>query len=79
MQVAKVCAELKGMPELANGYNGVGFSQGGQFLRVGATDRCCLAAEVHTMDLCLARHGATPRSSFAPTFLVVDCTAWSIV
>ena len=30
-----MCAELRAIPELACGYNAVGFSQGGQFLRVG--------------------------------------------
>jgi len=34
-QVEAVCAELKAMPELEGGFNAVGFSQGGQFLRVG--------------------------------------------
>ena len=33
-QVSKVCEELQGMPELTDGFNAVGFSQGGQFLRV---------------------------------------------
>jgi hypothetical protein len=33
-QVAKVCNELRSIPELQGGFNAVGFSQGGQFLRV---------------------------------------------
>lgn len=35
-QVDKVCGSLAGMPELEGGFNMVGFSQGGQFLRVRA-------------------------------------------
>jgi hypothetical protein len=31
-----VCAQLREVPELKNGYNAIGFSQGGQFIRVGA-------------------------------------------
>ena len=34
MQVATVCTQLKGLKELKKGFNAVGFSQGGQFLRV---------------------------------------------
>merc|ERR1739845_87730 len=32
-QVKQVCADLKNQPELANGFNALGFSQGGQFMR----------------------------------------------
>merc|ERR1711862_276837 len=32
-QVDKACKTLKGIPELAGGFNAVGFSQGGQFMR----------------------------------------------
>lgn len=38
-QVSQVCEELKGIPELQNGFNAVGFSQGGQFLRA-VVERC---------------------------------------
>lgn len=38
-QVSKVCEELQGMPELKDGFNAVGFSQGGQFLRA-VVERC---------------------------------------
>merc|ERR1712012_694104 len=38
-QVEKVCAELADNPELKDGYNAIGFSQGGQFLRAVA-QRC---------------------------------------
>jgi len=38
-QVEQVCAELADNPDLKNGYNAVGFSQGGQFLRAVA-QRC---------------------------------------
>ncbi len=34
-----MCEELRAVPELANGYNGIGFSQGGQFLRA-VVERC---------------------------------------
>lgn len=32
-QIDNVCAQVKADPKLKNGYNSVGFSQGGQFLR----------------------------------------------
>lgn len=38
-QVAMVCAQLAGDPKLQGGYNAMGFSQGGQFLRAVA-QRC---------------------------------------
>jgi len=38
-QVASVCAALKADPKLAKGFNAVGFSQGGQFLRA-YVERC---------------------------------------
>ncbi|EDS27414.1 palmitoyl-protein thioesterase 1 [Culex quinquefasciatus] len=38
-QVEDVCNQLNGDPQLANGYNAIGFSQGGQFLRAIA-QRC---------------------------------------
>eukprot|EP00192_Tetraselmis_astigmatica_P013340 CAMPEP_0117672658 /NCGR_PEP_ID=MMETSP0804-20121206/14026_1 /TAXON_ID=1074897 /ORGANISM="Tetraselmis astigmatica, Strain CCMP880" /LENGTH=335 /DNA_ID=CAMNT_0005481283 /DNA_START=30 /DNA_END=1038 /DNA_ORIENTATION=+ len=38
-QVEAVCGELSGMEELAGGFNAVGFSQGGQFLRA-VLERC---------------------------------------
>lgn len=38
-QVARVCRELRGTPQLDRGFNAVGFSQGGQFLRAVA-QRC---------------------------------------
>ncbi|KAI8047582.1 Alpha/Beta hydrolase protein [Gilbertella persicaria] len=37
--VDKVCEQLKNMPELENGFNAVGFSQGGLFLRA-YVERC---------------------------------------
>lgn len=36
VQVSEVCDKLAGMQELRGGFNMVGFSQGGQFLRVSA-------------------------------------------
>ncbi|GLI68395.1 hypothetical protein VaNZ11_012781 [Volvox africanus] len=38
-QVAIVCAKLRNLTQLSGGYNAVGFSQGGQFLRAVA-ERC---------------------------------------
>lgn len=38
-QLEAVCADLAELPELAEGFNAVGFSQGGQFLR-GYVERC---------------------------------------
>lgn len=38
-QVTAACEQLRAIPELANGYNAVGFSQGGQFLRA-VVQRC---------------------------------------
>ena len=38
-QVAVVCDQIRKTPELSGGYNAVGFSQGGQFLRAVA-ERC---------------------------------------
>ena len=38
-QVREVCEKIQADPELAGGYNAIGFSQGGQFLRAVA-QRC---------------------------------------
>jgi len=38
-QVASVCDDIRNTPELQDGYNAVGFSQGGQFLRA-VVERC---------------------------------------
>jgi palmitoyl-protein thioesterase len=38
-QVEAVCEQLRSLPQLDNGYNAVGFSQGGQFLRA-VLQRC---------------------------------------
>jgi palmitoyl-protein thioesterase len=38
-QLAAVCEDLAAIPELAHGFNALGFSQGGQFLR-GYVERC---------------------------------------
>lgn len=38
-QITNVCKQLKSDPKLQNGYHGMGFSQGGQFLRAVA-QRC---------------------------------------
>lgn len=38
-QIATVCSQLSAIPELSSGFNAIGFSQGGQFLR-GYVQRC---------------------------------------
>lgn len=38
-QLSQVCSQLRAVPELAHGFNAIGFSQGGQFLR-GYVERC---------------------------------------
>ena len=38
-QIEEVCEQLAGIPELAEGFNGIGLSQGGQFLRA-YIERC---------------------------------------
>uniref|UniRef100_A0A182NDS4 Palmitoyl-protein thioesterase 1 n=1 Tax=Anopheles dirus TaxID=7168 RepID=A0A182NDS4_9DIPT len=38
-QVEKVCSDLSSDPKLSNGFNGIGFSQGGQFMRA-LVQRC---------------------------------------
>lgn len=53
LQVAKACAEMKGMSELAGGYNAIGFSQGGQFMRVSieSNEQMRMKSEVSGMNL----------------------------
>lgn len=48
VQVAEVCRQLEGMQELRGGFNMVGFSQGGQFLRVSGGSE---GAQPHTQDV----------------------------
>ena len=38
-QVDYVCSQIRQQPELTHGYNGIGFSQGSQFMR-GVLERC---------------------------------------
>lgn len=57
-QVASVCKEIHSTPELQGGYNAIGFSQGGQFLRAVA-ERCQGepgAAKMHTLITMGAQH-----------------------
>ncbi|KAJ9505000.1 hypothetical protein QJQ45_013627 [Haematococcus lacustris] len=55
-QVAGVCDELRSTPELAGGYNAVGFSQGGQFLRA-VVQRCQhTGPTAHTLVTLGAQH-----------------------
>ncbi|CAL8468865.1 g8406 [Coccomyxa elongata] len=55
-QVAHVCETIAAIPELANGYNAVGFSQGGQFMRAVA-ERCQhTGPKMHTLITMGAQH-----------------------
>jgi palmitoyl-protein thioesterase len=58
-QVAKVCDEISETPELQGGYNAVGFSQGGQFMRA-VVERCQGGkhggARMHTLVTMGAQH-----------------------
>lgn len=56
-QVEAVCAELAALPELAGGFVGVGFSQGGQFLRA-VVQRCqhTLPGPMHTLVTMGSQH-----------------------
>jgi palmitoyl-protein thioesterase len=76
VQVAAVCDQLMGLPQLRDGYMGVGFSQGGQFLRAVA-QRCqhlgppmhtlvTLGAQVRRMTWPVARHGARQQPRIFP-------------
>lgn len=46
-QLSTVCADLAAIPELSDGFNALGFSQGGQFLR-GYIERCN-TPPIHTL------------------------------
>lgn len=46
-QVDQVCAQLERIPQLARGFDAVGFSQGGQFMR--AYVQRCNAPRVHNL------------------------------
>jgi len=55
-QVATVCTQLKGLKELKKGFNAVGFSQGGQFLRA-VVERCGHELPpIHTLITLGAQH-----------------------
>ncbi|KAI1316651.1 hypothetical protein EDD11_009686 [Mortierella claussenii] len=53
-QIEKVCQQLKDIPELENGFNAVGFSQGGQFLR--AYVQRCNDPPVHNLVTVGSQH-----------------------
>ncbi|XP_065198973.1 palmitoyl-protein thioesterase 1-like [Sycon ciliatum] len=46
-QITQVCAKLKQDPKLADGFNAIGFSQGGQFLR--AVAQRCPEPQMHNL------------------------------
>lgn len=54
-QVEQVCQQLREVPELAWGYNAIGFSQGGQFMRAVA-QRCGGSPRMHTLITMGAQH-----------------------
>ncbi|KAI8889864.1 alpha/beta-hydrolase [Backusella circina FSU 941] len=54
-QVAKVCKELSEIPELENGFNAIGFSQGGLFLR--AYVEHCNSPPIHRLITFGSPHG----------------------
>ncbi|GJJ69655.1 palmitoyl-protein thioesterase [Entomortierella parvispora] len=54
-QIETVCEQLKGIPELSKGFNAVGFSQGGQFLR--AYIQRCNDPPVHNLVTVGSQHG----------------------
>ncbi|KAF9363015.1 hypothetical protein BGX34_005057 [Mortierella sp. NVP85] len=53
--IEHVCEQLKGIPELQGGFNAVGFSQGGQFLR--AYVQRCNDPPVHNLITVGSQHG----------------------
>ena len=55
-QVARVCDELRSLPALRRGYVGVGFSQGGQFMRAVAQRCQHLGPRMHTLVTMGAQH-----------------------
>ncbi|KAF9957020.1 hypothetical protein BGZ72_002258 [Mortierella alpina] len=54
-QIEHVCQQLKGIEELKDGFNAVGFSQGGQFLR--AYIQRCNDPPVHNLVTVGSQHG----------------------
>ncbi|KAF9156727.1 hypothetical protein BG015_002086 [Linnemannia schmuckeri] len=54
-QIETVCEQLKNIPELEGGFNAVGFSQGGQFLR--AYVQRCNNPPVHNLITVGSQHG----------------------
>ncbi|KAI5794881.1 Alpha/Beta hydrolase protein [Pyronema domesticum] len=67
-QIASVCAQLQEDPSLANGFNALGFSQGGQFLR--AVIQSCPGLKVGTLVTMGSQHNGIAE-------FTVDCsTQW---
>lgn len=80
-QVAKICNILRSTPELAGGYNAVGFSQGGQFIRA-VVQRCQhLGPKAHTLITMGAQHQGVaniPGCSTVPGNLSSSLTAGGV-
>lgn len=55
-QVARVCTQLRAIPQLAGGFNAVGFSQGGQFMRAVAQRCQHTGPRMHTLVTMGAQH-----------------------
>ncbi|KAF9914801.1 hypothetical protein BX616_007538, partial [Lobosporangium transversale] len=55
LQIEQVCRQLKDLPDLKDGFNAVGFSQGGQFLR--AYIQRCNDPPVHNLITVGSQHG----------------------
>lgn len=75
MQVATVCKHLAQTPELAGGFNAVGFSQGGQFIRA-VLERCQhTGPHMHTLVTLGGQHQGimsvptcwSPGTGYAPS------------
>ena len=77
VQVATVCKHLAQTPELAGGFNAVGFSQGGQFIRA-VLERCQhTGPRMHTLITLGGQHQGimsvptcwSPGTGYAPSAL----------
>ncbi|EGF81771.1 hypothetical protein BATDEDRAFT_86823 [Batrachochytrium dendrobatidis JAM81] len=55
-QIQEACDNISGVPELANGFNAIGFSQGGLFLRA-VVQQCLSSPPIHTLLTFGSPHG----------------------
>ena len=77
-QVEEVCSKLSGMKELKGGFNMIGFSQGGQFLRA-VVERCAhKLPPIHTLITLGGQHQGVANTPGCSTDLTgVAATACS--